>query len=275
MSLSATTPASACVNPDALGAGAAARGTNGYVHDAALPQKLVATPKLGALRRVSGGTIKTYVHVIRSGTSVSKGNVPASQIASQISVLNKAYKSTGWKFKLISTDRTTNATWFKMTPGSSAERNAKNALRIGTADDLNMYTAKPGGRLLGWATFPDSYTSKPKLDGVALLFSSLPGGTSTPYNLGDTATHEIGHWMGLYHTFQGGCSGSGDLVSDTPAESTPAFGCPTGRDSCASNAGLDPIHNFMDYTDDSCMDRFTSGQDTRMDAMFTAYRFGK
>lgn len=222
---------------------------------------------------ITGGTVSVYFHVINKGIGIANGDVTTAMITNQINVLNSAYAGTGWSFNLVSTNRTTNTSWFNNCATTSTESAIKNALRQGTADDLNIYTCNPSGGLLGWATFPSSYNSNPKNDGVVCLYSSLPGGSAVPYNLGDTATHEIGHWMGLYHTFQGGCNGSGDTVSDTPAEKSPAFGCPTGRDSCRNKPGLDPITNFMDYTDDSCMFQFTAGQDSRMDSQFTTYRF--
>jgi hypothetical protein len=217
---------------------------------------------------VTGGTIDVYFHVIHSGSS---GDLSQQDVDDQMRVLNDAYASTGWSFNLVSTDWTDNATWFAM--GSSGETAAKAALRQGTADDLNIYTANPSGGYLGWATFPWNYASNSSYDGVVLLYSSLPGGSAAPYNEGDTATHEVGHWMGLYHTFEGGCR-SRDDVSDTEPERSPAFGCPVGLDTC-SGGGADPIENFMDYTDDSCMYLFTTGQDARMDSMFSSYRYGK
>lgn len=237
--------------------------------------------KAGFVNDVTGGTINVYFHVISSGTSVSQGNISDQMINDQMAVLNAAYAPWGWQFNRVQTIRTVNSTWFSGCYDSATESQMKNSLRQGTADDLNIYSCNPTGGILGWATFPANYASNPKRDGVVLLHSSLPGGSAAPYNEGDTATHEVGHWMGLYHTFQGGCSrnatSGGDLVADTPAERSPAYGCPVGRDSCTGSRfpGIDPINNFMDYTDDYCMFQFSSGQDTRMDAQFTTYRFGK
>jgi len=227
---------------------------------------------------VTGGTINVYFHVITNG---SQGSISDQTIAAQMNVLNDAYASWGWSFRLAATTRTSNATWYTAGYGSTAQTQMKAALRQGSADDLNIYANNMGGGLLGWATFPSEYASKPLNDGVVILNASMPGGSAAPYNLGDTATHEVGHWMGLYHTFQGGCaknaSTGGDLVADTPAERSAAYGCPSNRDTCTGSRfpGLDPIENFMDYTDDSCMFKFSSGQDARMDAMFTSYRYNK
>jgi hypothetical protein len=223
---------------------------------------------------VTGGVINVYFHVINKGSGVSNGDVTDTMVADQIGVLNAAFGPTGWSFVLAATTRTTNTTWFNTCDSSSVEAQMKSALRQGSADDLNIYSCNPGGGLLGWATFPSSYASAPSRDGVVLLYGSLPGGSEAPYDLGDTGTHEVGHWMGLYHTFQGGCSKKNDQVADTAAERSAAFGCPTGRDTCAGG-GLDPITNFMDYTDDACMFQFTAGQDVQMDTLFSTYRLGK
>lgn len=227
---------------------------------------------------VAGGTLDVHFHVITRGSALADGNVPDAMIHSQIDVLNQSFGRHGWTFRLASVDRTENAEWFRMTPGSVAEADAKAALRRGGAEALNIYTVSPEGSLLGWATFPWFYNLQKSQDGVVVLFSSLPGGSSAPYDLGDTATHEVGHWMGLLHTFENGCTVPNDYVLDTPAEQTAAFGCPIGRDTCTEGfqgLGLDPIGNFMDYTDDSCMFRFTWIQRRHMNFAFTIYRRGR
>jgi hypothetical protein len=219
-------------------------------------------------------SIPVHFHVIRNGNGIANGDVPNRQLQDQVLVLNNAFSSTPFTFQLVSIDRTTNSSWYTAGPGTQAEQQMKASLRIGGANDLNFYTNNPGGGLLGWATFPSDYQKRPLSDGVVVLFSSLPGGSAVPYDEGDTGTHEVGHWLGLYHTFQGGCSKNNDRVSDTPAEKSPAFDCPVGRDTCAGAKypGLDPIENFMDYTDDACMFQFTSGQSSRMDSMHLQYR---
>lgn len=221
-----------------------------------------------------GGQIKVAWHVIYSG---STGNIPQSQIDASIAELNKAYSgfyggvNTGYTFVLASVSRTNSRQWFTMTPGSSKETNAKNALATDVTHRLNVYSCSPGQGLLGWAYFPNSYPEGNKKHGVVIHYGSVPGGYLAPFNLGGTLDHEVGHYLGLYHTFQGGCSGSGDSVSDTPAEATPTSGCPSNKDTCAGG-GADPIHNYMDYSDDACYTQFTGGQDVRMDAMVPTYR---
>lgn len=228
----------------------------------------------GHATTVTGGNINVYWHTMYSGSS---GRVTSTQIADQIAVLNAAYASTGYTFTLVSIDETSSSSYYRNCSRSSTERAMKSSTRLGSADDLNIWSCNPSGGYLGWSTWPSSYASSPTYDGVVLLHSTLPGGTATPYNLGDTATHEVGHWLGqLYHTFEGGCSGNGDYVSDTPALRSATYGCPTGtRDTCTTVSGNDPYENFMDYTDDACMYQFTTGQDTRLDTYFSTYRYGK
>lgn len=230
---------------------------------------------------VQGGNIPVYFHVIQDTGGV--GDISDAVIAQQIAVMNAAFDFSelgageSWTFTLAQTTRTVNASWYRATPSTGAnspETLMKNALHQGSADDLNVYTGINNGSLLGWATFPNSSSGTNKKDGVVIANNSVPGG-SAPYDEGDTLVHEVGHWMGLYHTFQGGCNGQGDQVSDTPAQASPTFGCPASRNSCPLKLGNDPIHNFMDYSDDVCMFEFTPLQDARMDTQYSAFRLNK
>ena len=202
-------------------------------------------------------------------------------IAAQMKVLNDSYSgataadaaNTPFRFELTDTTWTVNPTWYTVEPGKN-ERDMKKALYTGDARTLNVYAGNIGGGLLGWAYFPKGYNNgRDYIDGVVMLDESMPGGTAGKYAEGDTLTHEVGHWMMLEHTFAGACSARGDWVADTPAEAGPQFDCPIGADTCAA-PGLDPIHNFMDYTQDSCMNMFTAGQAARMSDAWQQFRAG-
>ena len=164
----------------------------------------------------------------------------------QLAVLNEDYASSGVAFNLLGIDKTANPAWSQ----DGAENEMKSALRKGSYSTLNLYYLTYLSGYLGYCYFP---TDAPEgsndftIDGCSILADTVPGGPADGYNLGKTTTHEVGHWLGLYHTFQDGCDG-GDEVSDTPAQDSPSSGCPVGRDSCPNAEGLDPIHNYMDYS---------------------------
>ncbi|MEU6751152.1 zinc metalloprotease [Spirillospora sp. NPDC046719] len=224
------------------------------------------------LRAAGKISVPVYFHVLHDG---STGNVPTSVVKRQISVLNASYggryggANTRVTFHLKAISRSDKAAWFN--EPERYEGTYKPKLRKGGKGTLNLYSARIGGDLLGWSTFPWKYKSEPKMDGVTIHYGSMPGGPIDNFNRGFSATHEVGHWLGLYHTFQDGCGGKGDRVSDTPAERDPTNGCPSGKDTCPA-PGDDPVHNFMDYSYDTCMTSFTAGQGARMHKVWTAYR---
>lgn len=230
-------------------------------------------------------TITTYVHVIHDGV---EGWLSENTIREQIKVLNRAYESRGFQFVMAPStasnpnpDYSNNAAWFQ-----DDELSYKTALKEGSGDDLNIYTTSGGG-YLGYAYYPTIVGSGyDVLDGLVLAYGTLPGASQPgisdipgyTYNLGDTATHEVGHYLGLAHTFEGQCSKQNDGVTDTPPEKSPDFDCTVGRDTCNDGGGLvllDPIHNFMDYSDDICLNEFTGGQAERMNLQWVLYRQGK
>ncbi|NRQ32883.1 zinc metalloprotease [Nonomuraea sp. NN258] len=217
-------------------------------------------------------TVPTRVHVITDGAR----RVSDQAIRAQIDTLNAAYGGrhggvdTGVRFRLDGIAVKHNATWFTDPVGH--EQPMKDALHRGGAETLNLYIAQLSELMLGFASYPYWYAGSPRLDGVVIDWRSLPGGAMSNYNRGFTGVHEIGHWLGLFHTFENGCNPPGDGIDDTPAESAPSEGCPQSKDTCTTQPGTDPVRNFMDYAHDRCMSEFTRGQARRMREMWTAYR---
>ena len=224
-------------------------------------------------------TVPTWVHVVHHADGT--GNVSDQAINAQIQVLNMTFGGfeggypTGFSFQLAGVTRTPNTAWYLAGPSTSSERAMKRALRQGGDNTLNIYLTT-AGIYLGWAYYPNQTEKNGTayLDGIVVDWESMLGTSPTyagRYDQGETATHEAGHWLNLAHTFDGGCNHWGDHVDDTPPMLVPTSGCPAGKDTCRE-PGLDPIHNYMDYSYDSCYTEFTRGQTLRAQDAWLRYR---
>jgi len=231
------------------------------------------------LRRVRAGArpeaIEIPIHFVHI-TVGERGKITAEQRQQQVDVLNAAYSHFGIHFvyaedEVVFVD---NPHWYAVDVDSRIERELKTKLQKPPTEYLNFYTAGLVGSLLGWATFPWDLDAMPEFDGVVMLDESLPGGTAAPFNLGKTAVHEVGHWLGLFHTFESGCRGYGDHVADTPAHDGPNFDEPAkGKPHNACNSDeFAPIHNYMNYVNDVWMDEFTPLQQERVWKHIQEYR---
>lgn len=236
--------------------------------------------------------IPCVVHVI-TDSSGSQGNLSDAQVESGIRILNEDMNAmmgtpgqngteSRIEFYLATEDpngnptngitRSANSTWFN--DGGSYW----NTLAWDTNRYCNIYTNTASGALGYVSDFPASPGHVGSAgDRIVILWSTYGenGSYGPPYDMGRTLTHEVGHYLGLYHTFQGGCSGSncygsGDLVCDTNAESGPNFSCSGGNPSTCGSP--DPIDNYMDYSDDACMEKFTPEQVNRMRCSLMNYR---
>jgi hypothetical protein len=169
--------------------------------------------------------------------------------------------------------RSTTTTSF--TTNDNVKRTANGGMDAWPASSyLNIWSCNLSGGVLGYAQFPGTGTAA--TDGVVLLYSSIGSiaqpGTAAPYNLGRTATHEVGHWLNLYHIWGDdgtACSGT-DNCADTPNQAGENYGAPAFpvTDACSASSPGVMFMNYMDYTDDNAMNMFTAGQTARMQALF-------
>ncbi|MBC8173346.1 MAG: fibronectin type III domain-containing protein, partial [Chitinophagales bacterium] len=241
-------------------------------------------------------TIPVVVHVVYNTPSE---NISDAQILSQIQVLTEDFRRTNpdtgetpahftaeaadteIEFCLATTDPSGNPTTgiTRTSTTKTSFSSTGNLMKFGTYghtawdrdDYLNIWVCDLSGGLLGYAQFPGGSAST---DGVVCDYAYFGSGGSAvaPFNLGRTATHEVGHWLNLYHIWgdDGTSCGGSDLVADTPNQADETYNCPGGtiRISCSNGPDGDMYQNYMDYTDDGCMNLYTSGQKTRMQALF-------
>jgi len=242
--------------------------------------------ELSGSREVNGVVaIPVVVHVLYNTTSE---NISDAQILSQITVLNDDFRRTNsdadetWsqaadseiEFCMASSDPEGNATnGIVRTATSVSAFGTNDAMKSSSSggadawpagDYLNVWVCDISGGILGYAQFPGGAAST---DGIVIdyqYFGTI-GTASAPFDLGRTATHEVGHWLNLRHIWGDGNCNADDFVTDTPSSDGANYGCATGHVSCQTT---DMVENYMDYSDDACMNLYTAGQKNRMRALF-------
>ncbi|MBK6732371.1 MAG: T9SS type A sorting domain-containing protein [Bacteroidetes bacterium] len=247
----------------------------------------------GATRTVI--TIPVVVHVVYN---ITAENISDAAINSQIQILNEDFRrmnadagSTPGYFSGIAADveiefclatidpsgnpttgitRTSTTKTSFSTTGNPVKYSTYGHAAWDRNSYLNLWVCDLSSGLLGYAQFPGGSAAT---DGVVIDYKYFGGSAyaTSPYNLGRSGTHEVGHWLNLYHIWGDdgtSCAGT-DNVADTPNQANENYGCPSGSlVSCSNGPNGDMYQNYMDYTDDACMNLFTSGQKTRMQALF-------
>jgi Pregnancy-associated plasma protein-A len=241
-------------------------------------------------------TIPVVFHIIYN---TAAENVTDAQVAAQIDVLNQDYRKMNADINQVPTvfqgleaDMEVQFVLAKRTPAGAATTGIeRRQTTIVGFDDitesmksyaaggldawdaqkyLNIWTCNLTGGILGYAQFPGGPDAT---DGIVIRSNAVAGGSSINYGYGRTATHEVGHWLNLYHTFRGGCDRKGttgsDFVDDTPNVRTATYGCPKRiGNSCSNDDAPDMTMNYMDYVYDVCMFMFTQGQKVRAKSVF-------